>query len=120
MTHSSYRESCRPLFSALQILTFPSVYLLELLTHVHTNYDQYNTQHTHEYNTRNKQMLKFPFHRLTLLERTPQYMGIKAYNKISNETKTLNSKQFKIKIKNWLLQKTYYSIKEFLEDEVTI
>lgn len=120
MTHSSYRESCKPLFRNLGILTFPSIYLLELLIHVHANYHEYNNQQSHSHDTRNKQMLKFPTHRLTLLERSPQYMSIKIYNKLSKETKSLNTRMFKNKIKNWLLQKTYYSIKEYLEDEILI
>ena len=35
-------------------------------------------------------MLQSPERRLTLLERFPQYMDIKMYNKLSAETKMLN------------------------------
>jgi hypothetical protein len=42
-------------------------------------------------------------------------MGIKVYNKFPVEIKTLNRHNFKIKLKTWLFNKAYYSVKEYLE-----
>ncbi|PSN45852.1 hypothetical protein C0J52_16845 [Blattella germanica] len=117
MVNAPYRESCKPIFKKLNILTFPSLYLYELICHLHCNIENCNTiQEPHCYETRYKQMLKFPIHRLSLFEHNSLYMGIKVYNKFSVEMETLNTQNFKIKLKTWLLNKAYYSVKEYIEE----
>lgn len=109
--------SCRPLFRNLNILTLPCLYIFEVLKWVHKNpndFDKFKSNHI--YNTRNKDLFSFPNHRLTKFERSPLYMGIKLYNKLTNEIKSLNDSQFYMYIKKRLINKAYYSVKEMLDD----
>lgn len=115
----NYRANCRPLFKKLHILPLPSIYIYELLVFVHQNrnlFDQYKSQHP--YNTRNLHLYNYPIHNLTLLERSPYYMGIRLYNKIPIHFKSFSKSKFKQSIKDLLMEKAYYSTEEFLGDTI--
>ena len=72
-----------------------------------------NNQHQHCYNTRFKNNLLYPRHRLTLFENTPLYMGKRFYNKLPNYIKNeVSEDKFKILLKEFLIEKAYYSIQD--------
>lgn len=111
------RSSCRPFFKRLQLLTLPSIFILETLKMVHnnpTNFDKYTF--CHNYNTRKCNKYKYPAHQLKKYESSPSYMGIKIYNKIPNSYRELSKSTFEKKIKEILCKKAYYSLKEFFDD----
>lgn len=119
MTFSNYKTSCRPLFKQHRILTVPSLYILMCLMFIKNNLNFIlETQHSHTYETRNKSALQYPVHRLSLFEKTPHYMGQKLYNKIPRDWTKYSSFKFKRTIQNFLIDKAYYSMKEFLDDRL--
>ncbi len=79
----------------------------------------FNKQHSHIYNTRFRNQLQFPIHRLKLFENIPHYMGLKLYNKLPSRLKELNLNQFKIVVKKLLIRKEYYHVNEFLDDQTS-
>lgn len=117
MTGINSRTSCRQSFKALQILTLPSIFILHLLVYAKTELKELPTLNRyHSYSTRHGASLEIPAHKLTTYERSPNYLAIKAYNKLPKNYKMLANKKFKNVIKDLLIQKSYYSLDEYIED----
>jgi hypothetical protein len=117
--HLNSRESCRSAFKTLKILTLPSLFLLEILSYVHKNKDEFMLRnHSHAYSTRQRHDFQYPIHRLTLFERAPYYNGVKLYNRLPSHLRTLTSNVFRKSLKEILLEKAYYSVREFEEDHI--
>lgn len=121
ISNSEKKDSCKPLFRKNNILTLPCIYIYETIKYVHNNRNTFdNVQQNHNYKTRNSNELLYPIHRLSLYEKTPYYMGIT----LGNKTKKIlqkhgnnirNPLEFFRKL---LIKKCYYSIEEFLEDNL--
>lgn len=111
--------SCRPLFINFKILTLYSSYIFQISLMVKENFDTFmQNQHNHIYQTRSKNSLKPVQHRTKIFHLSPQYMGPKIYNKLPDYIKDLAQfNQFKRHLKEWLLERAFYSIEEFLEGE---
>jgi hypothetical protein len=119
MCNVSYRSSCRRIFEDLNILTFPSLLILEMLCYVHKNLHMFETlDDNHNYRTRNRHLLLFPTHRSQFYERSPYYMGIKLYNKIPINFRNLNLHKFREIMKKHLLTNVFYSSEEFMEASI--
>ncbi|KAG8266574.1 hypothetical protein J6590_108211 [Homalodisca vitripennis] len=118
MTFSSFGTSCQPLFKELKILSLPNLYILKTLLIVQSNFESLSSDNfDHNYNTRFKANFQYPIHRLRLVEKTPIYTAKKLYNKLPQKYKHLiNSKTFKSKLTDFLLEKNYYSVDEYLMD----
>lgn len=116
MTFASWRASCKPIFTDLKILTLPSLYILKTLLCVRRHFDTITeSQFDHKYNTRFKKNLQYPIHRLQLVEKSPLYMGLRLFNKLPSNLKSLIlEKSFKNNLTQYLLEKNYYSVDEFL------
>jgi hypothetical protein len=117
MTFSSKRKSCKSFFKEYGILTVPSIYILRCLLFVENNYEKLiKQQHQHQYLTRFNNNFQYPRHRLTLAQKTPQYMGRKLFNKLPTFLKdSIMEDSFKNNLKTFLIEQAYYSIDEFLE-----
>lgn len=99
-----FRESCRGRFRSKNILTVYGLYLFECLMFLHKNRSKFTSENINSYNTRTLD-ITFPTHRLTLTEKSPTYMSIRAFNKLPNEIKSISQyKKFQIKVKNLLIQ----------------
>ena len=72
-------------FKQLEVLTLICLYLYELLSNVHTNYNEYTNQGPFNHHSKNNQSLKISQHRLLLCAYNPLYIGIKTYNKLLEE-----------------------------------
>lgn len=119
MTGAQYRASCKPIFIKHKLLTFPCVYIYELLQHVQQNKEFYRRDKTiHKHRTRNCDLLIYPTHRLSLYEKSPYYMGIKLYNKLPRNIKDVPFSLFKNRVRELLLSKAYYSVSEYLHDVI--
>jgi hypothetical protein len=112
------RDTCRPHFKQLKILSMPSIYIFQLLVFVKNNLNRFRfTTDNHTYNTRNSNTIAFPIHRTTAYEKTPFYSGMRYYNKLpDNIRKTESVSAFKKKVKDLLVNGNYYSTNEFLDE----
>uniref|UniRef100_A0A1B6G1G7 Reverse transcriptase domain-containing protein n=1 Tax=Cuerna arida TaxID=1464854 RepID=A0A1B6G1G7_9HEMI len=110
-------DHCKPYFISNQILTVPSLYILETTKLLKLNPPKVRGE-CHKYNLRNVE-LKYDVqqHRLTKTSKTPQIMGSKMFNALPDNLKQIqNNKTFAKKLKDYLIERPYYSLNEFFED----
>lgn len=109
-----YRESCRGTFKSNRIMTIYALYIYESLLFFIKNRNRFeHTASTHGYNTRTVD-LYYPYHSLTLTEKCAHYMVIKFYNKLPDSIKRMQFRDFKIHIKQMLVELEPYSINDYL------
>lgn len=107
------RESCKPHFLKGKILTLPSIYILESAIFVRQNINLF------EYvkSDRRKANLTLPTPRIEMFRNSPLYRCILLYNKLPDYIKNEeNVTTFKNKLKYILLNKCYYNVEEFMND----
>lgn len=111
-----YRESCKRAFIQNKILTFPCLYILDVLIFVKTNMSKFLSQNTyHEYPTRHGSNLQYNIHRLEMFKSNPYYIGAVLYNKLGNNIKNIvGVNKFKSAVRQYLLNNAFYSVDEFL------
>lgn len=115
ITFSSSKVSCRPLFVREQIMTVYNVYILELLMYTKQNCEMYSTRRDfHNYDTRSASEVNVPFARLSMTQKSHVVMGMNLLNRLPCQYKNGDLRDFKIKIKNWLLTTPFYSMQECL------
>lgn len=116
MFNLNYRESCKTTFIQQKILTFPCIFILDMLKFVKNNllhFTQLNSNH--EYHTRHGQNLQYNMHRLELFKSNPYYIGAILYNKLSNGIKNISSvKKFSSAVREYLVSNAFYSVEEYL------
>lgn len=112
----SYRESCRQTFKNSKLFTVTSIYLMKLLTFIHSNKSKFQTNgDLHSYNTRGRDRLCTFKHDHEYFKKSPRYAGIAFYNKLPLEIKNAKSKEvFKKQLKALLLSDVFYNLGEFL------
>ena len=118
ITNSKKRDSCRNLFKDLNILPFYSQLIFSLLIFVIDNIELFKTNtDLLSINIRSKNNLKLPQARLSSYQKGVYYMGIKTYNLLPSSLKDLvnKKKQFKLALKRYLLEKSYYSLRELFD-----
>ena len=110
-----FRESCRPSFKNLKILTVAGIYILEVCTFVYKNQHKFfANQVSHNHNTRFKGLLQPQSHRTALYQRSFYFNGCKFFNALSEEIKlSPNLHVFKSKLKKILLDKNCYETDDF-------
>ncbi|KAG8317083.1 hypothetical protein J6590_032766 [Homalodisca vitripennis] len=57
--------------------------------------------------------LVLPFRWLTATEKSPSYAGAKMWNALPEDLKMTDRKHFRQTLKNWLLDRPFYSLNEF-------
>lgn len=108
--------SCRPLFPALKILTVACMYIYELCVFVKSNPNLF-IKRCESHNTVTRYPNRLLLHASTtqLYGRNSYQMAIKVYNRLNDDMKSLSLEKFKLKLKNWLLEKSFYSLNEYFE-----
>uniref|UniRef100_A0A1B6M6W0 Alkylated DNA repair protein AlkB homologue 8 N-terminal domain-containing protein n=1 Tax=Graphocephala atropunctata TaxID=36148 RepID=A0A1B6M6W0_9HEMI len=107
-------DSCRAAFLELKILTVVSLYIYEVICFA-MSHNLTRLGETHPYNTRNANNFALPIHHLALSEEKPSYMRSKLYNLLPNHLKAITDvRHFKKEARQWLLERTFYTIEEFL------
>jgi len=108
---------CKEFFIRFKIMTLYSSYIYQLALMVKRDFDTFmENQISHDYNTRSRNLIKPVQHRLNIFHLSPQYMAPKIYNSLPLTIKNINSiTKFKKTLKNFLLDKAYYSVEEYLE-----
>ncbi|PNF29254.1 hypothetical protein B7P43_G10478, partial [Cryptotermes secundus] len=110
------RTTCRPIFKDLKILTVTSLYIFEVLCYFQ-KFNLYTTRNSdlYEYNTRRKEDFHVRSCSTSTSKKSVINMGIKAYNRLPLKIRKLNGfKDFKYKLKLFLLDNPFYTMKEFL------
>jgi len=116
MTGNRSRDSCRKLFSHLNILPLPSLYIFSILRFVMKNRELFTTNNEiHQHGTRQFLNLHFPPANLKKYQSGVFYMGIKIYNSLPPYIKleSNNLIKFESLLKKFLLKHTFYSLDEF-------
>lgn len=113
-------DTCKPHFKSLSILTLVSIYILEACKFVRKNPKLYTKKGDipRRFPTRNQHKLIMPPSKLGMLSSGPLAMTITIYNKIPTNIKSVESLPvFTRKLKHLLIEKTYYTLNEFLTDK---
>jgi len=121
ITGMSRRTSCKRLFRELNILTFPSLYIYEVLLLTYNNTDHLKRNYNkHEHYTRHNQDLSLPYHKTTMFSKSQLYMGIKFYNDLPVNIKHAKDKNtFKSLLRKLLIEKCFYSVEEFSQSGIS-
>lgn len=113
------RSSCRSVFLENGILTVASIFILRCLVYVKENESDFvKLSSFHSHNTRNKETLNFPVHRTSKFESSPKYQSIKLFNHLPIYIQSLSISRFKKVVKELLLKKCFYTVKEYFSDKI--
>ena len=108
------RDSCRPIFKELNILTFPCIYLYECSLFVKKNEHLFHRNRDyHTYPTRHQNQLRTEQHNTVRFERGPYHASALVYNKLPDRIKILPLKKFKNALKNYFLDNQFYDVNKF-------
>lgn len=113
-------DSCVPYFKQYKLLTLPCLYILEMAVFVKLNPDRFaRMADVFPRNRRDNSCLCIPSTRTTLMRRSVCCMAPVIYNKIPSCWKDYNLTLFKRRLRNFLVDKVYYRVEDFLlEKEV--
>ena len=115
------RDHCRCLFKQLKIPTIINLYIYHILLFTKTNLNSFFIRReVHNHNTRNKNKLEIPQHRLTKFGNSYIVNCVKFFNKLPDNAHTTPLKGFKTKIYQWLLDNPFYSVNEFMATNISI
>jgi hypothetical protein len=105
------KDSCKEMFSKLGILTLCSQYILMFVVKYKVIFT-INTE-LHKINTRQKLDFSVPLVRLTRVQEGVYYSGITLFNALPLNIKqvTHDTNQFKHKLKTFLTENSFYSVK---------
>lgn len=114
-------EHCKPLFVQLNMLTVVNLYILQVLLYTKQNQHKFFTRNSiHSHNTRGKDFLDLPHHRLAKSGNSYQINSIKFFNRLPVTAHLTPFKKFKNKITDYLLKNPFYSITEYMEANIDI
>ena len=114
-----FRESCKTIFINKKLFTVPSIYIYKCLLYVKNNLESFECLSDHHvYNTRNKNILSIPLHRTSTYKESLHYNCIVLYNKLPCNVQNMAVSKYKNTVKNILLKNGYYSIDEYLTQEL--
>lgn len=121
MCNLKQTDSCKPHFKSLRILTLPCLYIYETALFVKKNSKLFKKASEERYRSTRPEYrheLCLRASKTALMHKSIICMAPKIYNKIPNAIKDLNLIQFKRKLNDFLIEKCYYTIGEFLLDKV--
>lgn len=110
-------QSCKQFFVKFNILTVPSLFIFELCLYVFSNSNKFKRNcDIHHINTRNSENLHTNLTKSKVAFRSPHNMGPLLFNKLPNDIKIIKTiSQFKLKLKQFLVQKCFYRVDEYLQ-----
>ncbi len=112
------RESCKPAFKNLNLLTLPCLYILETCLFFIGKCDLVRGIDIHSHETRGKENYRTARHRTVVHERLPSQAGVHFVNILPNSIKNaIMPKAFKTRLKTILITEAFYSIDEFMAYE---
>jgi hypothetical protein len=115
---NSARKACRSLFRKLGILPLEAQYILSISMFIITNRElfKFNSQ-VHKLNIKAAYDMYYPQTNLAQFQKGICYMGIRIFNHLPIENKSMSNdtKSFKSKLTTYLLQHSYYISDEYFE-----
>ena len=118
ITNNPRRASCKQLFKRLKILTLPSQYIFSVLVFIaeYTDLFRFNKD-IHSLTVRNLLDLHLPSTHLSMVQRGVLYSGCKVFNNLRTQIKSQfgNLRQFKKRLKNYLIEHSLYSLEEYYQ-----
>jgi hypothetical protein len=112
------RDSCRQLFTEIQILPLPSQYILTLLLFVIKNKNHYKVNlEVHNIDIKQHSDLHQPLPSLVKYQKGVYCCGIKVFNCLPSniQDKSDNPREFKLIFKHFLHNNSFYSLKEYFQ-----
>jgi hypothetical protein len=110
------KDSCRPLFRLVNTLPFYSQYILSISIFVVMNWDIFMlNSDIHNFHTRHGSDLHYLAYNLTKARKEVSCSGIKVYNNLPHNIKSLSSNpnKFKHALRSFLLMDSFYSLIEY-------
>ncbi|XP_046666512.1 uncharacterized protein LOC124358262 [Homalodisca vitripennis] len=114
MADLEWNESCREHFKRWRILTVVNIYILEVII-LACKKSIPRGEDIHQHNTRFAHNFILPSHNSRRFEMKPTYAGARLFNLLPEELKRTDPKALKGKLYEWLLQRPFYSVKEFMD-----
>lgn len=109
------RESCKPVFVELQLLTLPCIYILETSLRFLSKCATIRGRDIHVYPTRGRDNYRTGQHRTVVHERLPSQAGVHLVNNLPNSIKDAPALGLlKHRLKYFLTYRPFYSVAEFL------
>lgn len=115
----SRRTTCKTIFKQHKLLTLPCLYIMEVCSFVHKNKELFKLmriESSRQLRSKYNYTLVQPPTRLALCSNNSYIMCTKIYNKLPDRFKDKEIIEFKEIICNWLNEKCFYSINEYLND----
>lgn len=112
-------DSCRPYFKKLNILTLPSLYILEVCKFVRkypSLYSKAKDQYTSTMNLRHQNRIALPTSNLQMSNKSPHMTTIRIYNNLPKEiSEELKYPIFVDNLKKYLACNSFYTLQEFFD-----
>lgn len=112
-----FLDSCKPLFKQLKILPLPCMYIRDLCLFVKQHpelFNNYSDIFPRQKRTKYLSLLYQPPCHTSIYKNNVFNMCILVYNKLPDSIKKLNINMFKPKLRDWLSENCFYSVKEYL------
>jgi hypothetical protein len=115
MYHLDCRHSLRDIFKEKKLLTFTGIYILELCLFVKRNGEYFTkkTSLSQKLRTQYKYNYRIPKVHNKLVYKSAFIAAMRVFNTLPIELKSLEGKQFKTHLKNWLIDRVFYNTNEF-------
>jgi hypothetical protein len=109
-------QSCKDTFKIMNLLTLPSIYILEIILFAQFKCKLKKGSDYHTHNTRFINYFRPSQHRLNSYQHLPSQFGSKLYNILPENLKSDQSiRPFKNKLKKFLIDNSFYSVDEFID-----
>lgn len=116
--NSHFLAPCRPLFKTTRVLPLPCMYIKQISLFVKDHPDYFiSYSQIYTRSTRCKKKLYQPLAKSNVFKRNSFYMAIKIYNNLPTSIQECPRKQFCKVLTRWLLDKCYYSLHDFFNDQ---
>jgi exonuclease III len=111
-------DSCIPLFRKMRILPLPCLYIRDACIFVNTRLSDFRTRGDMMHRQTRKRIMDLLYKPLVtkaIYGKNVANMCIKLYNNLPDDIKVLRGNCFNNKLTNWLLDKCFYNVKNYLE-----
>lgn len=111
------RESCKQIFKKQKILTLTCLYIYDSAAFIFENKCLFET-YSHTHNTRYKENFKPEMTNYSYIQNNVQHCAVKIWNKLPQAVRNRPKRLFKLQLKQYLLDKAYYTLTDFLLDSI--